>query len=86
MVRYLIDFYVSKNFKKIEPVGFLSGRANTTSYGLYGVSNRDVFPVIDKLRNSEARIPVRFEKNDNDSRDLDVIFDLTEEQLSEVFA
>lgn len=36
MVRYLIDFYVAKNFKKVEPVGFLSGRAQTTTYGLYG--------------------------------------------------
>ena len=81
LVDYLLEFYVKKNYAKVEPMGFLSGIKGTTTYGIQGF-NRDVWPLVEFCR--ENRIAVRFMKNEQDRRKLDALFDATEEELEQI--
>lgn len=79
-LRFLIDYYVGKTFQKVEPLGFLSGKPGTKTYGIRGAS-RSIFPLVDRLK--DERMHVRFMKNE-ETRQLDVIFDVTERQMNQI--
>lgn len=82
-LRFLIDYYVGKTFQKVEPLGFLSGRPGTKTFGIRGAS-RAIWPLVDRLK--DERMHVRFMKNEENIRSaqLDVIFDVTDRQMAQI--
>ena len=59
-VQFLIDFYVSKSHFKLEPVGFISGKPNTETFGITDAPFKVGRDLKDRLTN-EFGIRCRFE-------------------------
>ena len=48
-LKYLIDYFVSKNHIKISPVGFLSGKRNSNTYCLSGLKYKEAIELSSEL-------------------------------------
>jgi superfamily II DNA/RNA helicase len=77
-VKFLVDFYVSKNHFRLEPVGFLDGRQGTHTYGMTGVPQRVGRDLKEHLER-ELRMRVRTESST--PGEIDMLFDATPENV-----
>jgi hypothetical protein len=72
---FLINFYMARSHAKLEPVGFLSGKLNTETYG---ISSLDSF-YASEVRNLLKSIDVR-PKSERNEEGISFLFDLGESQ------
>ena len=57
-IKYLIDFYVSKNHTRLASVGFIQGQINTETFGITNIDFKDGYKIKDALR--EMKIDAKF--------------------------
>ena len=75
-IKFLIDFYVSKTHRSLEPVGFITGLRNTETYGLSQMDFRAGMRFKDML-GEEFGIRARYQRNEWDPNRVELLFDAT---------
>jgi len=76
-IKFLIDFYVSKTHRRLEPVGFITGLRNTETYGLNQIDFRSGMRFKDTLE-EEFGIRARYQRSEGNPKRIELLFDANE--------
>lgn len=69
---------MSKSYKRLDSVGYLSGQIKSQTYGINGMDFRRGMEFRDSLR-AAMGIDARFKRCEDDPSKIELLFDLTED-------
>lgn len=78
-IQFLIDFYVSKTYKRLDPVGFLTGKRNFETFGVKDIEYSEGMKMKDLFE--DQGFSVKFARTEEDNALVEIIFDATESQI-----
>ena len=80
----MINFYVDSNFKSDETISFLRGTEGSSTYTMIQ-HGRVGTELIDRLKN-QFNLSVRYQRDEQDSRKFNILFDATKDQLDAIYS
>ena len=82
-IKFLIDFYVSKNQQTVESIGFLSGMKGFETFGANNVDKQEGLKLKDLLE-SNFRTACLFSFVENENNKIDLLWDANLDQMDSI--